>query len=35
MTLNQMLGFVPRMKQAALSFARTFHAGQTTDTEKE
>lgn len=34
MTLNQMLGFVPRMKEAAASFARTFQDG-TSETPNE
>jgi DNA-binding IclR family transcriptional regulator len=35
MTLNQMLGFVPRMKEAANSFAKTFHTSQDQDTKEE
>lgn len=34
MTLNQMLGFVPRMKEAAASFSRTFQDG-TSETPNE
>jgi len=35
MTLNQMLGFVPRMKEAARSFAKTFHTDQDTPAKEE
>lgn len=35
MTLNQMLGFVPRMKEAAHSFAKTFHTAQDTPSKEE
>ena len=34
-TLNQMLGFVPRMKEAAHSFAKTFHTPQDTPSKEE
>ena len=35
MTLNQMLGFVPRMQEAARSFAKTFETSPDSNTIEE